>query len=430
MKSRTPKVLHPLSGRALIDHVLTACAEAGIKRVVAVLNPAQPEVAQHIHGRCEVAYQAEQLGTGHALHQVPEDVLGRGDLLVIGADAPLIRPETIKRLVERHRAAKAAVTLATVLDPGRDDGRIVRGPDGSLERIVEAKDATSVERRITELNVGLYVFRGGSALLAALAALRPENRAGELYLTDLVAALRPAEAVLLDDPIEALGVNDRVQLARAGKAMRLRLLERLMLAGVTVTDPDSTYVDAGVTVGQDTVLEPFTSLRGRTRIGSDCRIGPGADLTDTVVADSCRIEYSWLKECRLAEGSDCGPFSKLRPGTEIGIRAHVGTFAEIVRSRIGAGTAVPHFSYLGDAVVGEGVNIGAGTITANYDGVSKHPTEIGDGSFVGVDTMFVAPRKMGRRSKTGAGSVVTKDIPDESLAVGVPARVIRKGVKV
>ena len=430
MKSRTPKVLHPLSGRALVDHVLEACSEAGIKRVVAVLNPAQPEVAEHIHGRCEVAYQADQLGTGHALLQAPEDVLGRGDVLVIGADAPLIRPETIKRLVERHRGAGAAVTLATVVDPGRNDGRILRGPDGSLERIVEAKDATPAERRLTEFNVGLYVFKGGSALLAALAALRPENRARELYLTDLVAELRPAQAVELEDPVEAMGVNDRVQLARAGKALRIRLLEKLMLSGVTVTDPDSTYVDAGVVVGADTVLEPFTSLRGRTRIGRDCRIGPGADLTDTVVADNCRIEYSWLKECRLADGSDCGPFSKLRPGTEIGIRAHVGSFAEIVRSKIGAGTAVPHFSYLGDALVGEGVNIGAGTITANYDGVNKNPTEIGDGSFVGVDTMFVAPRKMGRGSRTGAGSVVTKDIPDDALAVGVPARVIRKGAKV
>jgi bifunctional UDP-N-acetylglucosamine pyrophosphorylase/glucosamine-1-phosphate N-acetyltransferase len=426
MKSRTPKVLHPIAGKPMIDFVLEACAQAGIKRIVTVLNPEVPEVVSHIAGRAEVVYQDAPRGTGHALAQAPDDLLGEGDVLVVNGDQPLLRPETIKALVAAHRKSGAPATLGTVQDGSRRDGRVLRDADGYLERIVEWKDATAAQRRRTEINVGLYCFRGGSDLLGALARLKPANAAGELYLTDLFNELRPAELVELDDPLEAMGVNDRVQLSRAEAGMRERLLERLMLSGVTVVDPASTFVDAGVRVGADTVIEPFTMLRGDTVIGSDCRIGPYAEIRDSRVGDGCRVERSRLDKVRMAEGSDCGPFSRLRPGTEIGLRVHVGSFAEIVRSKIGPGTAVPHMSYLGDATVGGGVNIGAGTITANYDGERKHPTEIGDESFVGVNTMFVAPRKMGRRSKTGASSVVTKDIPDESLAVGIPARVIRR----
>lgn len=426
MKSRTPKVLHPIAGKPMIDHVLEACAEAGVQRVVVILNPGQPEVVSHIGGRAEVAYQEQPRGSGDALAQAPSDVLGRGDVLVVNGDSPLLCAETLRGVVAAHRRSGAPATLASVVDPSRDDGRIVRDAGGRLERIVEAKDASASERSVTEVNVGLYCLRGGSRLLQALALLEPRNAAGELYLTDVFAHLRPVEVVTIDDPVEAMGINDRVQLAAAEAAMRRRVVERLMLGGVTVTDPGSTFVDASVRVGRDTVIEPFTFLRGGTVIGEDCRIGPHADIRDSVIADGCRVVSSWLDRVRMAEGSDCGPFAKLRPGTEIGLRVHVGSFAEIVRSRIGAGSAVPHVSYLGDATVGERVNIGAGTITANYDGSKKNPTTIGDDSFVGVDTMFVAPRKMGRRSKTGAGAVVTKDIPDDTLAVGMPARRVRK----
>src|SRR5205823_3870218 len=258
---------------------------------------------------------------------------------------------------------------------------------------------------VGEINVGLYAFRGGSALLQALAGLQPANVQGELYLTDVFKSLKPAEVVRLEDADEALGINDRVQLARAEKVMRGRLLEDLMRAGVTVVDPDSTYVDATVRVGEDTVLEPGVILRGETVIGRDCRIGPYADIRNSRIGAGCRVQHAWLDRVRMAEGSDCGPYSKLRPGTEIGLRVHVGSFAEIVRSKIGAGTAVPHVSYLGDATLGERVNVGAGTITANYDREqeTKYPTEIGDDGDVGVDTIFVAPRKMGKRAKTGAG---------------------------
>jgi bifunctional UDP-N-acetylglucosamine pyrophosphorylase / glucosamine-1-phosphate N-acetyltransferase len=426
MKSRTPKVLHPVAGRPMVDWVLEACAEAGAQRIVVILNPNAPEVVSHIRGRAEVALQEEQRGTGHALAQAPDDLLGRGDVLVVNADSPLLRPETLRSLVTAHRRAGAAATLASIVDPARNDGRIVRDADGRFERIVEAKDASPAERRLDEVNVGLYCLRGGSDLLQALAMLQPRNAAGELYLTDIFSTLRPVEVVRMDDPVEAIGINDRVQLAAAEADMRRRILERLMLAGVTITDPASTFVDGAVRVGRDTVLEPFTFLRGETRVGEGCRVGPYADVRDSEIGDGCRIDRSWLDRVRMAEGSDCGPFARLRPGAEIGLRVHVGSFAEIVRSKIGAGTAVPHVSYLGDATVGERVNIGAGTITANYDGVNKHPTTIGDDSFVGVDTMFIAPRKMGRRSKTGAGAVVTKDVPDDTLAVGMPARGIRK----
>lgn len=426
MRSRTPKVLHSIAGKPMIEYAIEACQNAGIKRIVVVLNPQQPEVAEHIHGRCEVVYQEAQKGTGHALAQAPPDVLGHGDILVVNGDQPLLEPQTLLRVIAAHRGSGAAATLATVKDPGREDGRVLRGPSGRFEQIVEAADAGPEVEHVAEINVGLYCFKGGSELMSALASLTPNNRSRELYITRLFDQLRPVELVLLDDALEAIGINDRVQLARAETAIRMRVVERLMRAGVTVLDPATTYVDAAVEIGEDTVLEPMTILRGRTRIGRDCKIGPYAELYDSVIGDGVRIERSWLRECRVADGSDCGPFSKLRPGTDLGVRVHVGSFAEIVRSRIGPGSAVPHVSYLGDALVGENVNIGAGTITANFDGTSKNQTEIGDGSFIGVATMLRAPVKVGKRGRTGAGAVVTKDVPDGATVVGVPARVVRR----
>jgi bifunctional UDP-N-acetylglucosamine pyrophosphorylase/glucosamine-1-phosphate N-acetyltransferase len=408
----------------MIDLVLAACRKAGARRVVVVLNPAQREVVDHLVGRCEVVFQAEQLGTGHALAQVPSELLER-DVVVVNADSPLIRASTIGHLVERHASARATVTLASVFDGRRDDGRIVRSPSGEFERIVEARDATAKERASEEHNVGLYCFRSAE-LTDALAHLRPDNAAGEFYLTDVVARLRPVHVVVLDDQDEAMGINDRIQLARAELALRYRLLEDMMLSGVTIVDPGTTFVDVGVSVDRDTVIEPFTILRGKTRIGADCTIGPYAQLTDTTVGEGCRIESSWLRECRVGDRSDCGPYSKLRPGTELAQDVHVGSYAEIVRSKVGAHSKVPHFSYLGDTTVGQNVNIAAGTITANFDKGIKSQTVIEDNAFIGVDTMLRAPVRIGRGARTGAGSVVTKDVPPGALAVGMPARIIRK----
>jgi bifunctional UDP-N-acetylglucosamine pyrophosphorylase/glucosamine-1-phosphate N-acetyltransferase len=412
----------------MIDLVLDACQAAGVDEVMVVVSPAQQEVADHLAARdaaCQVVFQPEQRGTGHALAQVPAKRLSAGDVLVLNGDAPLIRPGTIARLLQAHRAAGLPATLASVLDPGRPDGRILRGADGRLERIVEHKDAGPDLGGQAEINVGLYCF-DGPRLVGALQRLRPDNSAGELYLTDVFKDLRPALVVELSDREEALGINDRVQLAEAEAALRQRVLRELMLSGVTVVDPASTFVDVGVSVGQDTVLEPFTILRGATEVGEGSRIGPHTEIRDSKIGDRARIEHSWLDSVEFGSDSDCGPFSKLRPGTRIASGVHVGSFAEIVRSSIGRGSKVPHVSYLGDSTVGENVNIGAGSITANFDKGVKNHTVIEDDAFIGVDTMLRAPVRVGRGARTGAGSVVTRDVPDGATAVGVPARVLRR----
>jgi bifunctional UDP-N-acetylglucosamine pyrophosphorylase / glucosamine-1-phosphate N-acetyltransferase len=408
----------------MIDLVLDACREAGVERPIAVLNPAQPEVAGHLGDRCEVVFQERPRGTGHALSMVPKNLLA-GDVVVINADAALIRPETIRALVGLHRESGAKVTIGSVVDPSRHDGRILRDQAGGFLKIIEDKDASPEQRRVAEINVGLYCFRSED-LPGALAGLKPENKAGEIYLTDAVARLRPIAILAIEDADEALGINDRVELARAEKVLRRRVLERLMLAGVTVRDPDSTWVADGVEVGPDTVIEPFSILLPGTRIGSDCRIGPNADIGDSEIGDGCRVEHSWLRGVKLGDRTDCGPFVRIRPGSEIASDVHVGSFAEINRTRIGRGTRVPHLSYLGDAVIGENVNIGAGTITANYDGSAKNATSIEDGAFVGVATMLRAPVKVGRGSKTGAGSVVLHDVAPGVTVAGSPAREIRR----
>jgi bifunctional UDP-N-acetylglucosamine pyrophosphorylase / glucosamine-1-phosphate N-acetyltransferase len=425
MKSKVPKVLHRLGGKPMLDHVVDACRAAGVEEIAVVVSPQHPDVADHLDGQCTVIQQPDPRGTGHALAQVPVDRLDGRDLLVVHGDQPLFRPETLARLIAAHRQSGAVATLASAIDPSRPDGRVLRGPGGAFQRIVEYRDASEEERASPEINLGLYCFRG-EALGDALGRLRPNNAQGELYLTDLFADLAPVEVVQVEDAEEALGINDRVQLAHAEGALRRRRLHELMLAGVTVVDPASTFVEDAVRVGRDTVLEPFTILRGATVVGEDCHLGPHAEIIDSVLEDGVRVTHSWLEGARVGRGCDCGPFAKLRPGAELAPDVHVGSFAEVVRSQVGSGSAIPHFSYVGDATIGEGVNVAAGTITANYDGVSKNATVIEDGVFVGVDTMFVAPVRIGRGSKTGAGSVVTRDVPPDAVAVGVPARVVRR----
>jgi len=394
----------------MIDWVIEAVTEAGADSVKVVANPHHAELAAHLAERkIDLVYQRDPRGTAHALQQV-EGL--RGDVLVVNGDSPLITAATVKRVVDSHRQAKRPATLATVEDPNRDDGRIVRDKDGEFERIVERKDATDELRRsVHEFNVGVYCFDGGR-LHEALAAVTDDNNAGELYLTDVFRYLKPVNVVRLDDPSEAMGIKDRLRLAAATKIMQRRILNRLMEEGVTIVDPDSTFIDAMVTIGADTTVEPFSILKGRTEIGSGCRIGPHVHIEDA----------------RIGDRSDCGPFVKIRAGTEVAEQVHIGSFAELVRTKVGRRSRVPHVSYLGDTDLGEDANIGAGTITANFDGERKNRTEIGDGAFVGVDTMLVAPVKLGKGARTGAGSVVTKDVPDGATAVGVPARVIRKKI--
>jgi bifunctional UDP-N-acetylglucosamine pyrophosphorylase/glucosamine-1-phosphate N-acetyltransferase len=410
MRSRIPKILHPLCGRSMIDWVLAAVQEAGIKDIKVVANPHHAEVAAHLDGKAELVYQRDPRGTGHAVQQIPQGELRGRQVLIVNGDAPLLTAASIKKIVEAHEAAgDPPATIASVIDRTRADGRIVRGPKGELQKIVEYKDATPEVQKVHEINVGLYCF-DGSQLVEVLEELTDDNKAGELYLTDAFRHLNPVQVVTLDDAQEAMGINDRVDLAKASDALRRRLLDGLMKGGVTIVDPASTFIDATVEIGQDTVIEPFTVLKGKTHIGIDCRIGP----------------HVYIEDARLGDRSDCGPFAKLRPGTEVAEDVHIGSFAELVRSKVGRGSRVPHVSYLGDTDLGEDANIGAGTITANFDGQNKNRTEIGDGAFVGVDTLLVAPVKLGKGARTGAGSVVTKDIPEGATAVGVPARVVRR----
>jgi bifunctional UDP-N-acetylglucosamine pyrophosphorylase / glucosamine-1-phosphate N-acetyltransferase len=394
----------------MIDWVLVAVGEAGVKDVKVIANPHHAELAAHLDGRAELVYQRDPKGTAHALQQIPAGELRGRQVIVVNGDSPLLTAASILKVIHAQQETNAAAAIASVEDPTRDDGRIVRTDRGELERIVEHKDATREQRaNIHEFNVGVYSF-DGSKLEEALEKITDDNKAGEFYLTDVFLHLQPVTVVKLDDPNEAMGVKDRVRLARATDVLRRRLLERCMLEGATIVDPDSTFIDASVTIGIDTVIEPFTVLKGDTHIGAECRIGP----------------HVYIEDARIGDRSDCGPFAKLRPGTEIKEDVHIGSFAELVRTKVGRGSKVPHVSYLGDTDLGEDANIGAGTITANFDGTNKNRTEIGDGAFVGVDTMLVAPVKLGKGARTGAGSVVTKDVPDGATAVGVPARVVRR----
>ena len=394
----------------MIDWVLAAVNESGAKDVKVIANPHHAEVAAHLDGRAEIVYQRDPKGTAQALQQVPPGELRGRQVLVVNGDSPLLTAASILKVVHAHQEGEAAATIASVEDPTRDDGRIVRDASGGLERIVERKDATpELKASVHEFNVGLYLF-DGSRLVEELGKITADNKAGEFYLTDVFLTLKPVNVVRLDDLKEAMGVKDRVRLAQATEVLRMRILERCMLEGVTIVDPASTFVDVTVTIGQDTVIEPFTVLKGRTAIGAECRVGP----------------HAYIEDARLGDRSDCGPFAKLRPGTEVAEDVHIGSFAELVRTKVGPRSRVPHVSYLGDTDLGADANIGAGTITANFDGQNKNRTEIGDGAFVGVDTMLVAPVKLGKGARTGAGSVVTKDVPDGATAVGVPARVVRR----
>jgi bifunctional UDP-N-acetylglucosamine pyrophosphorylase / glucosamine-1-phosphate N-acetyltransferase len=418
MKSRTPKVLHPIAGRPMLLWALRAAQAIEPDRVLVVTDPRQEGVSAAIDGQGVAVSQREQLGTGHALAQVKPEHRTDGPVVVLYADTPLVRGETLARLVEAQRGSPGAVTLLTArLSDPHGYGRIVRGRGGAFKAIVEEKDATPAERAIDEVNAGVYCF-AGEALWRALGRLENKNRAREYYLTDVVSLIKGSVRTLaVDDPDEILGINDRRQLAQAEAIARRRTLDRLMEEGVTITDPGTTFVDASVTVGQDSTLFPFTVLTGDTRIGEDCLIGPYTQIKDSAVEDGCRIERAHLERASVGPRVVVGPFARLRPGTRLEEGVKVGTHTEVKNSRIGARTAVGHFSYIGDTIIGADANIGAGTVTANWDGFAHHETHIGDRAQVGSDTIFVAPVAIGSDAYTGAGSVITRDVPAGSLAV-------------
>ena len=440
MKSARHKVLHRLAGKSMVWHVLTALADAGFapERVTIVLGDGADEVRAEVtrgfpNSAFRFALQAQQLGTGHAVlttrDEVPRDAQS---VLVAYGDTPLLRGETIAELLEQRASDDARgfpVTLVTgVLEDPQDLGRIVRGPDGAVHAIVEQRDATPDQRAIKEINSGFCAFRA-EWLWQELPRVTPA-RNGEIYLTALaeraVASGAGAGALVVDEITEAIGVNTRAQQAEAEAILRRRIASRLMAGGVTLQDPAATYVDAGVEVGQDSVILAGTHLLGETRIGAECEIGPNSYVRDSVLADRCRVFLSVLDGAELDEEVRVGPFAHLRPGARCGRGVEVGTGSEIKGSSLGAGTKMHHFGYLGDAVIGAQVNVGAGTVTCNYDGERKHATRIGAGAFIGSDTLLVAPVSVGAGALTGAGSVVTKDVADGAKVAGVPARDIGK----
>lgn len=431
MKSDLPKVLHPLCGKPMLWHVLESLKELTTEPPVVVVGHGAEAVTKYLGDSARAVLQEPQLGTGHAAMQAESLLKDKTDLVIVTyADMPLLRGETFKKLVETQRLNTGPFSLLTVIaDDPRGFGRIVRKADGTVQAIVEEYVATPEQRKIRELNVGAYCF-DAAWLWEALKRIGKNPKKGEYYLTDIVGiAMRdnlPVQAVLHDDFIETIGINTRVHLSEAETALRMRINHEHMLNGVSMMDPASTYIEAGVKIGRDTLLMPNTYLHGDTVIGERNVIGPNTIIRDTTIGNGCKILASVLEGAVLEDEVDTGPFARLRKGAHLKSHVHMGNFGEVKDSTLHEGVKMGHFSYIGNADIGARTNIGAGTITANYDGEKKHPTVIGENVFIGSDSMLVAPLKIGAGARTGAGAVVTKDVPEDTLVVGMPARAIRK----
>ncbi len=430
MKSALPKVLHTVAGRPMIWHSLQAVGQAASEKPVVVVGHGSEAVSAFLDGMAHIVLQDPQLGTGHAVMQAESLLKDSTEfVLVCYGDMPLLRPETLQALVDAQYANHGPMSLLTVVSSSpRGFGRILRGADGSVAAIIEEHAASEEQKRITELNVGAYCFRS-DWLWEALHRI-PLSKKGEYYLTDTVElAVRdrlPVKAVLMQDLEETIGINTRVHLAEAEAVMRRRINEQHMLNGVTILDPLSTYIEAGIGIGRDTTLLPNTFLHGKTVIGEGNLIGPNTIIRDSKVGDRCKVLASVMEGALLEDDVDMGPFARLRRGAHLGSHVHMGNFGEVKDSYLAEGVKMGHFSYIGNATIGAETNIGAGTITCNYDGDKKHPTVIGEDVFIGSDTMLVAPLNIGDGARTGAGAVVTKDIPPDTLVVGMPARAIRR----
>jgi bifunctional UDP-N-acetylglucosamine pyrophosphorylase/glucosamine-1-phosphate N-acetyltransferase len=427
MKSDLPKVLHPLAGRPLVTYAVETTRSLIDAAPVLVVGHRAEAVREAVGDNAIFVEQHERRGTGHAVLQARQALQRRGDLvLVTYADMPLLTGETLHCLVAQQQQNAGPITMLTLIHENpRGFGRVIRDGSGAVIEIVEEAVATPEQLAIRELNAGVYCF-DANWLWTHVDQIPLSLPKQEYYLTDLIGmavaeGLR-VEAVIAEDCSEALGINTRVHLAEAEGILRRRINERWMLAGVTIVSPATTYIEPDVIVGQDTTIWPNTHLRGQTTIGSGCNIGPDTIIVDCEVGDRCRVLASVLEQAVMEDDADIGPFSHLRKGARMCKGAHVGNFGELKKSTLGPGAKMGHFSYLGDAEVGADANIGAGTITCNFDGVSKHKTVIGEGAFIGSDTMLVAPVQVGKGAKTGAGSVVTHDVQDGALAYGVPAR--------
>jgi bifunctional UDP-N-acetylglucosamine pyrophosphorylase / glucosamine-1-phosphate N-acetyltransferase len=430
MKSEKPKVLHPIVGKPMVQYAIDSAYSISSLRPIVVIGHGAEQVKQAIGDRVEYVLQSPQRGTGHAMLQARAQIDPASEtVLVLYGDTPFIGAETLQRLLAAQRDSRAALSLITFTpdDPALY-GRIVRDANGRAVDIVEYKEATPEQRAIREVNSGIFCYQT-SWLLAHLDKLQPRAGHGEYYLTDLVsiAARENARTATCScDEAEVLGINDRVQLAAAERLMRDQINTRHMLNGVTLIDPANTTIEASVTIGPDSVIYPGSHIKGKTTIGRECAIGPNTIIENSQIGHRVEIVASMIEGATIEDDVDIGPFSHMRKGAHLGAGVHIGNFAEVKDSTLGPGTKQGHFSYLGNATIGANVNIGAGTITCNYDGQHKHPTTIGDNTFIGSDTLLVAPVNIGHDAKTGAGSVVTHDVADNELVYGVPAKAKRQ----
>ena len=431
MKSSLPKVLHPLCGKPMLWHVLEALKSAATEKPVVVIGHGADAVQKYLGDTADCVLQEPQLGTGHAAMQAETLLKDKTDYVIVTyADMPLLRGETFQRLLETQRLNAGPFSLLTVTaDDPRGFGRIVRKADGTVAAIVEEYVATPEQQKIKELNVGAYCFKA-DWFWDALQRIEKNPKKGEYYLTDIVEIAvhdnLPVQAVMHDDFTETIGINTRIHLSEAEAAMRIRINDEHMLNGVSMMDPASTYIEAGVQIGRDTTIMPNTYLHGSTVIGEGNLIGPNTLVRDSKIGNQCKVLASVLEGATLEDDVDMGPFARLRKGAHLKSHVHMGNFGEVKDSTLHEGVKMGHFSYIGNANIGANTNIGAGTITANYDGEKKNATEIGEDVFIGSDTMLVAPLKLGNGARTGAGAVVTKNVPEDTLVVGMPARAIKK----
>ena len=428
MKSRLSKVLHRVCGKPMVRHPLDLMAQLGIQRRIVVVSPSNREAVAAVLGDdVEYVTQPDPNGTADALAQTRGLLEGlEGRLLVMAADAPLVRADSVKTLMSKHLSSDADMTLLTCrLPSGGDFGRVLRDQEGRVADIVEASDWTGAKDGPAEVNGSVYCI-GNDWLWDNIEEVATSSK-GELYITALpaIGAAKGAEVlgVEVGDASELMGVNNRVQLSEVEAVLRRRICEAWMLAGVTIADPATVYIDSDATIGQDTIILPNTMITGRSVIGEQCEIGPGSVIKDSMLGNRCKVVASVLEESTMEDDVDIGPFSHLRPGAYLESKVHLGNFVEVKESRFHTGSVMGHFGYVGDASIGPRVNVGAGMVTCNYDGKDKHRTVIGEGAFIGCDTMLVAPVTIGAGAATGAGAVVTKDIPPDRLAVGVPAKI-------
>jgi bifunctional UDP-N-acetylglucosamine pyrophosphorylase/glucosamine-1-phosphate N-acetyltransferase len=426
MKSKLPKVLHPVCGKPMLLWVIDTVQDLS-EHVCVVLGHSAEQIRQVLPPHVEVRIQKEQLGTAHAVMSAQDFIDPNDDVMVLYGDMPLVKKETLMKVVDQHKNDENYVTIisTTMADP-TGYGRIVRDPVGRFLKIVEETEASDQEKMIKEINTGIYVFKG-RALLETLPKIKPDNAKGEYYLTDSVCLLEKVGIHRVDDSNQFLGVNDRVQLALAQKLKQREILERLMLDGVTVVDPGSTYVEADVEVGCDTVLYPMTFLLGKTKIGEQCVIGPMTRIENCTVGNRVRIISSDCVGATIEDDVSVGPFARLREGTVLKSNVKIGNFVEVKNSKIGSRSKAQHLTYLGDATVGEDVNIGAGTITCNFDGKRKNPTFIEDEAFIGSNSCLIAPVRIGRGAFVAAGSVITEDVPEWSLAIARSRQTVKPG---